>query len=248
MIRVRTTPARLDTATFRVSHWFVLSRILLLIRLGLRIVHCQWAIQSTDTEDTTHTDDTDELQVIHNNLLGKLKRFTEHFDGNDKTEVLDMIASMLGELRSMRATDCSQEWKDLKAFAWNTRFPGRVLLPSVAVLKWRNKIVKLKRAFMKVLQLSQDGDTAGSYIIDMIRGFNEFTLTLNGVALVDDAFNGIAAVAGDAPIEIAAVADDTLNVVEDGTDDTLNEVPSDHTHPLHVPADDQDDASEMSSH
>jgi hypothetical protein len=46
MIRVRTTPARLDTATFRLSHWFVLSRILLLIRLGLRIVHCQWGVQS----------------------------------------------------------------------------------------------------------------------------------------------------------------------------------------------------------
>jgi hypothetical protein len=220
------------------------------------LAHCQWAIQSTHNNDTDTTDDTgdttDDFNVIHVRLLAELNTFADHFDGSDKASIRAMITKMLQKLGNMRATDCSQEWKKLKAFAWKTRFPGRVPISVVKlrrtpkVLEWRSQNVRLERDLQKIRHLLQDRDTAGSHISTLIRGWN--AVTLNEVALVDDTFNGIAAVAGDAPIEIAAVADDTLNVVEDGTDDTLNEVPSEHTHPLHVPADDQDDASEMSSH
>jgi hypothetical protein len=107
-------------------------------------------------------------------LLEEFFEFVKEFDENDKASVCRMIAKMLRELARTDTTVFFQKWKDLKAFAWDTRFPGRrvpiyvvKLLQTREVRTLRKEIASLQRALLEVRHLSQIGDLPGPRIEKM---------------------------------------------------------------------------------
>jgi hypothetical protein len=197
-------------------------------------------------------DSTCELTVAHMGLLDEFLGFAQVFDGSDAALARSKIVSMLEQLEGTDTVTFFKEWEGLKAFAWNTRFPGRVpifvvlLLRTREVLKWRKDVFSLRRALLEVRKLSHTGD-----------------LTQPRIKKMKDALNAVEVVAIETLNEAEAVPvlPEISSTIDVGTDpeSQSHEVLTGTTespemevmppHPIHfVQADDQDADSEMSSH
>lgn len=181
-------------------------------------------------------------------MLGQIESFAEDFDINDYALFCRQVLTMLQQ-RTI-ATAFFREWKEVKTFAWETRFPEQVPFSLASFLRtpgtwqWHKKIANLRSVVYRIKFLCLIRRLSETEILWMERKLNEVvTRTLN--ELVTETPNEV--VTTTELSEVVSVVSEPYSLTQALSSDLESVSREDGDAESHsTPADDQAASSEMS--